>query len=35
VILERSTTVKGATVTLAALIDRASVGEFVPAEESA
>jgi hypothetical protein len=32
-VLDRTTTVRGATITLGALIDRASVGEFVPAEE--
>ena len=32
-VLNRTTTVKGSVVTLGALVDRASVGEFVPVEE--
>ncbi len=34
-VLERTTTVRGATITLGALIERATTGEFVPAEAQA
>lgn len=33
-VLNRTTVVRGSTITLGALVDRASVGEFVPAEEA-